>query len=329
MTRPVRIGFAGAGAVARRHMSLLEEVDDVEVVAVRDYDSEDPLLEGVAIDALFVCTPPAAHAAPTVAALRRGVHVYVEKPLARTLEDGAQMVEAWRESGAVCAVGYQWRALDFLDQMAELLHGRRLGLLVSRNVSAAEAGRVQQLRDAAPGELPWFADRQQSGGILFELGSHDIDLQLALGGPVTSVQATGGGVALAQAGAPETEVEDVLVLTLRFASGALGTIAVVWTGPDVPELFELDVFAESASMRVDLDPRFELSGEVDGEAVSLSAAVDPLRRSVARFLAAVRRGDPRLPLCTPADAYQTLEVALACERSLGEGSTPIEIRRSR
>src|SRR4029079_17743849 len=148
MTRPVSIGFARAGAVARRHMSLLEEVDDVEVVAVRDYDSEDPLLEGVAIDALFVCPPPAAHAAPTVAALGRGVHVYVEKPLARTLEDGAQMVEAWRESGAVCAVGYQWRARDFLDQMAELLHGRRLGLLVSRNVSAAEAGRVQQLRDA-------------------------------------------------------------------------------------------------------------------------------------------------------------------------------------
>jgi predicted dehydrogenase len=327
MSEPLRIGFAGAGAVARRHMALLGEIGGAEVVAVRDEHDDDRLLEREAIDALFVCTPPGAHAEPTVSALRRGVPVYLEKPLARTAEDGTRIVDAWRESCAVCAVGYQWRALDFLDAIRSRLEGRGVGVLVSRNVSAAEAGRVEQLKDAA-GRAPWFADREASGGILFELGSHDIDLQLALAGPAVSAQAVAGEAALAQAGAPPSDVEDVLVLTLRFASGALGTIAVVWTGADVPELFELDVFAESASLRIDLDPRFEVSGQVDGEVVSLSAETDPLRRSVTRFLDAVRAGDPDLPFCLPPDAHQTLEIALACERSLAEGSNPINIRRS-
>jgi predicted dehydrogenase len=328
MTAPLRIGFAGAGAVARRHMALLGELEEVEVVAVRDEHDEDRLLEGETIDALFVCTPPGAHAEPTVAALRRGVPVYLEKPLARTAEDGERIVSAWKESGTVCAVGYQWRALDFLDEVRAGLEDRGVGLLVSRNVSAAEGGRVEQLRSAAPGRPPWFADQRVSGGILFELGSHDIDLQVALAGPVVSAQAAAGDAALAQAGAPASDVEDVLLLTLRFASGALGTIAVVWTGADVPELFELDVFAESASLRMDLDPRFEVSGHVDGQRVSMTVAAHPLRRSVARFLDAVRAGDPSLPFCSPADARQTLEIALACERSLAEGSKPIDLRRS-
>jgi predicted dehydrogenase len=145
---------------------------------------------------------------------------------------------------------------------------------------------------------------------------------------VVTAQAVAGEAALAQAGAPASDVEDVLLLTLRFASGALGTIAVVWTGVDVPELFELDVFAESASLRMDLDPRFEVSGHLDGEPISMAAASHPLRRSVARFLDAVRAGDPSLPFCTPADANRTLEIALACERSLAEGSKPIDLRRS-
>jgi hypothetical protein len=78
------------------------------------------------------------------------------------------------------------------------------------------------------------------------------------------------------------------------------------------------VFARSASYRIDLDPRFELHGHVDGAHVVLHAR-DPLRRSVARFVDAVRAADPRLPFCTPADAYGTLAVALACERSLAHG----------
>ncbi len=344
MSSAVRVGFAGAGAVARRHMSLLGEMAGVEIVAVcdpdetrsraaapagaRSYADVESLLHDAAVDALFVCTPPGSHAGPTIAALERGVHCYVEKPLARTLEDGSAIVEAWRASGVVCAVGYQWRALDFLDEIGERLAGRGVGLLVSRNVSAAEHGRIDQLAAARAGDQPWFVDRARSGGILFELGSHDIDLQLALAGPVASVHAVAGDVALAQAGAPESDVEDVLLLTLRFESGTLGTIAVVWSGPDVPELFELDVFAESASYRIDLDPRFEVTGQVDGAQVALHSETHPLRRSVERFLDAVRRGDPALPFCTPEDAHQTLEVALACERSLAERSTGIEIRRT-
>ena len=63
------------------------------------------MFDAEALDAVFVCTPPAAHVESASEALGRGVAVYLEKPLARGEEDGAAIARAWRESGAVCAGG--------------------------------------------------------------------------------------------------------------------------------------------------------------------------------------------------------------------------------
>ena len=93
----MRIGLIGAGAIARRHVGVLAALDGVELAAVCDsdparaaslaagaavYGSWQELLEHP-LDAVFVCTPPAAHAEPAIAALRQGLAVYLEKPLAR------------------------------------------------------------------------------------------------------------------------------------------------------------------------------------------------------------------------------------------------------
>jgi predicted dehydrogenase len=103
----VRVGFVGAGAIAQRHLGVLAKRGDVEVAAVCDLDTQraqaaadltgatahadwQSMLDGVHLDALFVCTPPANHAEPAVAAIGRGVPVYLEKPLARTLRPSRQ-----------------------------------------------------------------------------------------------------------------------------------------------------------------------------------------------------------------------------------------------
>ena len=133
------------------------------------YTDWEAMFEAEPLDGVFVCTPPAVHLGPARAAFERGVPVYLEKPLARSLDDGEAIVAAWRESGVLCSVGYQWRSVDLLDRLRAELGGASPGLLVSRSLGPTERGRAGQ----------WFGDARQSGGILFELGSHDIDLQRA------------------------------------------------------------------------------------------------------------------------------------------------------
>ena len=333
----MRVGLIGAGAIALRHLEVLGPRDDAVVAAICDtdlarargvagrhgaeaYESWQAMLDDAPLDALFVCTPPFGHAEPVIAALARRLPVYVEKPLARTEEDGLAIVEAWQESPTVCAVGYQWRSLDVVDRLRGALAGGAPGMLVSRSFGPTEGGSLDVVSGAAGTRAAWFTDPARSGGILFELGSHDIDLQIAIAGPVRAVQAQAASGRLALAGAPRGPLRDAVSVLLRFESGALGTIQVAWTDAQVPPVYSLDVHSHEAALELVLDPVFRLHGRAGGETVEATAAEDPRVSTVDRFLTAVRNGDRRVP-CSPADALHTLRVALACERAIESGET--------
>ncbi len=227
----VRVGFAGAGAISEHHLAVLGGQPGVEIAAICDLDEArargvaervgaraftdwEEMLAADVLDALFVCTPPAHHAAPAIAALARRLAVYLEKPLARSRADGEAIVEAWERSGAVCAIGYQWRSLDVLDELRAILGNAKPGLLVSRSFGPTEGARRDLERAAT-----WFADPAASGGLLFELASHDIDLQIALAGPVESVQARASSGLLALAGGRSSALDDAVSVLLSFTSG--------------------------------------------------------------------------------------------------------------
>ena len=270
------------------------------------YGSWQELLERP-LDAVFVCTPPAAHAEPAIAALRQGLAVYLEKPLARSAADGEAIVAAWRESGGVCAVGYQWRSLALLGRVRDELAGVAPGMLISRSVGPTEPGRAAS----------WFGDPAASGGILFELGSHDIDLQQALAGPAESVQALSGRGLGAGGGA----LDDAVAVLVRYAGGGLGVISVAWTEQQEPPIYELDVLAPEVALHLALDPEFRLAGRAHGGTVDEEEGADPRTSAVTGFLDAARRGDPAAVACTPEDALGTLRVALAAEQAIASGET--------
>ena len=328
----MRIGFVGAGAIAQRHLEVLAS-REVEVVAVcdtdqprasaaaagpgaRTYTDRGQMFDTESLDAVFVCTPPAVHVEPASEALNRGVAVYLEKPLARAVSDGEAIVAAWEASAAVCAVGYQWRSLDVVDAIRRALGGAPPGMLVSRSFGPTEGGR-NDLAQAGTGS--WFLDPRRSGGILFELGSHDIDLQLALAGPVESVWAIAARGRLALAGAPASELDDAVSAFLQFQSGCLGAVHVGWTDAQDPPVYTLDVQAAQAALRLDLDPDFRLVGRAGGSEIDAVASADPRESSVDRFLEAVRAGDRSLVPCSPADALGTLRTILAVEQAIATG----------
>jgi myo-inositol 2-dehydrogenase/D-chiro-inositol 1-dehydrogenase len=325
----MRVAFVGAGAIARTHIGILADTGLADVVAVCDpaaerasaaaaacgaaaYAEWEPMLDAERPDAVFVCTPPAHHAPPALGALRRGIPAYLEKPLARTLAAGLAIAAGWEKSGCVCAVGYQWRSLETVAAARAALQGSPPGLLVSRSLGPTEPARA----DLAAGAGSWFADPRQSGGVLFELGSHDIDLQLALAGRVDTVQATAAAGRLALAGRPADGLHDAVSATLRFCDGGIGAVHVGWTAEGSPPVYTLDVLAADVSLALVLDPVYRLHGRAHGGDVDVTDRVDARRRSVERFFAAVERGDPEAVACTPRDALRTLAVALACETAI-------------
>jgi predicted dehydrogenase len=323
----VRVGVVGAGWIAREHRRVLDDVADAELAAVCDTDLDRAgaladgtgartyadwreLLDREDLGALFVCTPPRAHREPAVAALRQGLPVYLEKPIARTPADAAEIVAA--AAGTVCAVGYQWHALDLLGELPGLLAGQQVGLLAGTSIGPTQS-------------RPWFTDMRAGGGNLLERGSHHLDLIRAVAGEVTSVQAAGSRIRLARGADEGGDIDDALTIMLSLASGALATVVIAWTRPGQPGSYGLDIVASEATLRLALDPDFTLSGVSRGQPVALRAADPPFGRSVRRFLDAVRDRDPAAVACTPADAAATLAVAVAAEQALRTSrAVPVE-----
>jgi predicted dehydrogenase len=312
--------MVGAGWIAREHRRVLDALPDAELAAVCDVDLERAaalaagtgartyadwrdLLDREELAALVVCTPPRSHREPAVAALSHGLPVYLEKPIARTLDDAAVIVAAARDAGTVCAVGYQWHALDLLGDLPGLLACQQIGLLVGTNIGPTQP-------------RPWFTDMRAGGGNLLERGSHHLDLARAVAGEVAAVQAAASRIRLARGPGDAGDIDDALTIMLELASGALATVVVAWTRPGQPGRYGMDIIASEATLRLALDPDFTLSGVNRGQPVTRRAACHPFERSVRRFLDAVRARDPAAVACTPPDAAATLAVATAAEEAL-------------
>jgi len=299
----LRLGMIGAGWIAREHVASISALPDAELAAVADLDAAragelaagagarayadwGEMLAAETLDAVVVCTPPMAHRDPCLAAVDRGLAVYLEKPVARTSEDARAIADAVRAAGAA---------------------GDPPGMLASCSVGAT-AGR------------PWFVTQAEGGGQVLERASHHIDLQCAIAGPVDWVQAAGARIDLAGADRPAgSDIDDVIALSLGFRSGALGTVLCAWTSPELPSSYTLDVVSARSSVHVELDPGFTATGTRGGEEVALGLSMAPIRRGMERFLEAVRTGDPARVACGVDAAAESLDVALACERALADG----------
>ena len=316
---PLRAGIVGGGWIARVHVPAIDAADGVELVAACDidrakaeaiagprgaqaYERWEEMLERERLDVLWVCTPPLHHRDPVLAALAAGIHVYLEKPIARTMDDAEAIVAAAGAGPGICVVGYQWHATELLDDVRAALAGQRVGMLVGRNYGPV-AGR------------PWFMDQAQGGGQILERGSHHIDLQRAIAGEIAAVEATAGSVRLARPDVAAS-IDDSISLVFHFATARWAAVHSVWSRDGQPELYATDVLAEEATLALELGPEaYRLTGTSRGERLATEYG-EPMLRSIDRFLEVVRSGDTSRIFCPPADAIRTLAVALACERAI-------------
>ncbi|HET6383897.1 MAG TPA: Gfo/Idh/MocA family oxidoreductase [Armatimonadota bacterium] len=234
--RKVRVAFVGAGGIAAYHLANLARIPEAEVVAICDLVPEaiDRAIERVAsggqelaptpfadyhemldrqeMDALYVCVPPFAHEDAELLAARRGVHLFVEKPVALNLDKALEILAAVRKAGIIASTGYLLRYWESTQAARRFLSGRDISLVACDRWSGIPGG---------PGY--WWRDVKCSGGQLHEMTTHQVDLMRYLAGEIVRVDCRHSkGVLRDQA---NLTVPDSQIALLEFASGAIGYVS--------------------------------------------------------------------------------------------------------
>ena len=207
---PAIAADAGSELVALCSRSAERASDFAQRHGGTAYDDYDAMLADDAVQVVYISTPNALHAQHTLAAVRAGKHVLVDKPMALSREDGVVMTTAAAQAGVSLAVGFQLRHKATNIAAREAIAAEAIGTAVLFELSIG-AG-----KDHFPYDT-WRADPAVAGGgTLQNQGTHVVDLLHFLSGErITDV------ACLADAPPPE----DLAVVTCRLAGGALATLA--------------------------------------------------------------------------------------------------------
>ena len=259
--RVLHVGVVGCGRIARNlhipgylgsakaklvafYNHRLETVADLSEAHpdVRLYDDYERFLSDSGVRAISVCTPSALHAEMSVSALKRGIHVLVEKPMAVTLASARAMIDSAAESRALLMVGQTERYRPTYRKAREL-------------IQAGALGRIFQIRTACcygsplygDGRGQWFATARLAGmGVIGDLAIHRADtIRFLTGEEVQQVAAFKGAFEM-------KEVEDNVVAVLQLSGGALVTLSASWTtrGGNIGDLL---LVGERGSLRIGVE----------------------------------------------------------------------------
>jgi predicted dehydrogenase len=335
---PVRLAIVGTGMVARYHAQAIAATPGAQLVATSRSDpskaaaavaefgvpcetSYERLLARPDVDAVAICTPSGAHAAQTIAAARAGKHVLVEKPMALTTEDADAMIAACRDAGVRLGVALQRRTEPAYQAVRTAITEGVLGSTVM-GLALIPYHRTQAYYDSAAWRGTWAED---GGGALMNQGIHIADLLLWFMGDVDEVQARVATVS------HDIEVEDDLAATLRFKSGALGSIlATTAAAPGFPH--RVEVYGTRGGVQLEAEAIVRWEGEAAPKVddalrpgtASAGAGSSPTgitatghARVLADFVAAIREG--RAPLISGEEGRRSLALVLAIYQAARTG----------
>ncbi len=259
----------------------------------------DEVLADPRIHAVVIATRHDTHAPFAAAALRAGKHVFVEKPLALTRPQLADVLAAAEVSGRIVMPGYNRRFSPLALAVREYFTGRASPVEV---VARVNAGRLAS--DS------WYLDDQQGGWRIVSEGCHWVDLIQSICGsqPVrVFADMVGGDVA--------GEQRDNCAVQLRMADGSLGTLVYVANGDPLFEKERIEVFGQGRTAVIDNWRSARLSA--GGKSRTLRGSGKGHAEEMQAFFDAVRRGGPApIPL---GDAVACTLATLAAQESAVAG----------
>lgn len=334
--RKIRLALVGCGRIAGRHFEAFDKhAERVELVAVCDinpkalqaavaktgakgYSSLEAMLQNADMDAVVLATPSGLHPEQAIMVAESGRHVITEKPMATRWEDGRRMVKACDKAGVRLFVVKQNRRNATLQLLKRAMEKNRFGRIYMVNVNVFWT-RPQEYYDSADWRGTWEYD----GGAFMNQASHYIDLLDWLIGPVESVFSYTATLER------NIDVEDTGVISIKWRSGALGSVNV--TMLTYPKNMEgsITILGEKGTVRIggvavnevqhwefaDSDPDDEKVREASYETTSVYGFGHPLYYD---NVIKVLRGEAE-PDTDGREGLQSLELLIATYISARDG----------
>lgn len=327
MSAPLRAGVIGVGAMGRHHVRILSEIPGVELIAIADvspdlvgsvasdygvtgYTDFDAMLQNERLDVVSIVVPTSLHHAISIKAMRLGVNVLCEKPIASTVELAEEMIQVAKEQNVRLMVGHIERFNPAILELKKRIE---------------QAGEIYQITSRRLGPFP---DRIRDVGVVVDLASHDIDaMNFLLESPAETVFAH-------TAQRIHATNEDMIVGSIRFENGVIGGLDVNWlTSTKVRELMVVGSRGTFVADYLTQDLAFYANGAVESEWEDFSdlqrisvgefesfefEKVEPLRAEIEGFVTSVAN-NTEVP-APPQSAANALAVALSLIESATFGA---------
>jgi predicted dehydrogenase len=325
----IKLGIVGLGGVAQVvHLPVLMKLPDAEITAVCDrepskvsvvgdkfgirhrYTDVERMLANEGLDAVVVATSTDAHLEATIAALRAGCDVFVEKPIARKYAEAVQMADAAREARKKLMVGMNHRFRPDTMLLRSFLEAKEIG-----KVFYTKCGWLRKRSS----ESDWATQKEKSGGGVFvDLGIPMLDLSFWLMGypEVRRVSA-------AHFHNKTRSVEDTSLVTITMKNGSIINIEVSWSMVMDDDVYYCYVFGSDGT--ASLNP-LRVNKELHGNLVNLAPAkmesaqqlfMRSYENELKYFLGAVRNLHP--VISTGDEAVQRMKVVEAVYKSAKTG----------
>lgn len=269
----IKIGIVGCGSISSAHISALKKHQGFEIVGLCDINTKMAelrrkeynldvrvhsdylrLLDEPDLDAIGICTPGYAHASISKAALESGKHVLCEKPMATSLDDAKQILEAARKSEAVFMLNHTLLFTSLVQKVVENLDSGLLGRIFTARLRSANFMEPDK-------NHPFYFD-PTIGGVLLDLGYHPTYTLIRLLGMPKKVFARAKGLVF------DGTIDNAVIFAEY--EGAWGIIEVSFTskGP-YGGTRPVHVFGTKGTLIADFVPRPEIIIYTDGDRQSL------------------------------------------------------------
>lgn len=264
----LKIAVIGLGDVSKVHLSTIRTNPNVTLVAVCDLDESlnklvpevkfytdyIDMLENEELDCVHICLPHHLHYKVTKACVEKGIHIYLEKPLAHTLEEGLSIVQLEeRFPNVKICVSLQNRLNTTFNVLKNEVASGRYGKIVGIK------GIVTWFRPKSYYYTKaWRGQKEYAGGgVLINQAIHTLDLIQLLGGEIESIRGK-----LSNLHDYNLKVEDTAVVNMYFTSGAKGLL-VATTANAVDSTIELEVVCEQAQFTIRNDALYQTIRDQD------------------------------------------------------------------
>ena len=330
----LKVGVIGAGAWGRNHVRTLAQLPGAELVAVCDSAAavrdklgkqypgititDDPKKLLGMVEAVVVATPATTHADLARQAIAAGIPVLVEKPFALTVKDAEDVAERAAKANVPVMAGHLLEYHPVVERLRELIQSGALGQVYYLYGQRVNLGQVRPDENA-----------------LWSFGPHDVSVALFLmGGAPATVTAVGKSYI-------QPGIEDVVFVTMEFASGVLAHVQLSWLDPHKERRLTV-VGSKQMAVFDDMEAREKLRiydkgvSRPDyrsfGESLQIREGdifvprvsnAEPLAQELGHFLKVARREMP--PRSDAADGVRVVRVLAAASASLKQAGKPVGV----